>query len=99
MRTLLFSMLLLAYCVGYFSKVNLRRNYLLKVPCRIACQIKLCDLESPFGYRGNCLLCLGIHLESIKSYDVMPSDPPIQTIVGIVTQRKEIYNVQVSDSK
>ena len=69
------------------------------VPSRCARQIKWCDLESPFGDRGNCLLCLGIHLESFKSCTVTHTNAPIQTIVGTVTKRKETYNVQVNDTK
>ena len=61
--------------------------------------MKWCDLESPFGYRSNCLLGLGIHLESIKTCTVTHSNAPIQTIVDTVTKRKETYNAQVSSTK
>ena len=69
------------------------------VSSRCARQIKWCDLESPFGYRGNCLLCLGIHFESIKSCTVTHSNALIQTNMGTVAKRKETYSVQVSDTK
>ena len=68
-----------------WSGVNCDPRRTESVPSRCARQIEWCDLKSPFGYRRNCLLCHGIHLESIRTCTVTHSRAPIQTNVDTVT--------------